>query len=142
MKPKRQTSEQWAMREHVLAYITEFCSCNGYSPTYREIGEAVGVKSASTVSRYVHWLMDEGLLTHGDAKPRTLTTATSADAAPTETIQQRVCLELADSGRVYLDFSMTKPRTALVELVFDGILDAQDIRGRVGRIVRCGADCD
>lgn len=107
----------------------------------------MGLKSAATVSRYVHWLMDEGLmdeglLAHGDAKPRTLTTATPADAAPTETIQQRVCLELADGGKVYLDFCMTKPRTALVELVFDGILDAQDIRGRVGRIVRCGADCD
>ena len=142
MTPRRQTSAQWAMRERVLAYITEYCGRRGYSPTYREIGEAVGLKSAATVSRYVHWLMDEGLLTHGDAKPRTLTTASPADAAPTETIQQRVCLELADGGKVYLDFSMTKPRTAPVELVFDGILDAQDIRGRVGRIVRCGADCD
>ena len=142
MKPKRQTSEQWAMRERVLAYITEFCSCNGYSPTYREIGEAVGIKSASTVSRYVHWLMDEGLLVHDDDKPRMLTTAGSTDKTTVETIQQRICLELADGGKVYLDFCMTKPRTAPVELVFDGILDAQDIRGRVGRIVHCCADCD
>ena len=32
MTPRRQTSAQWAMRERVLAYITEFCGRCGYKP--------------------------------------------------------------------------------------------------------------
>lgn len=142
MARQRQTKAQLAMRSRIYTYVTEFCARNGYSPTYREIAQAVGIKSAATVSRYVHWLMDEGLLSHDSAKPRTLSTVAPGDAEPVETIQQRICLELADGGKVYMDCSLTKPRTAPVRLYFDGVLDAQSIRGRVGRIVRCNPTGD
>ena len=46
--------------EEIYAYITEYVAENGHSPTFREVGKAVGLRSSSTVSRYIHRLVDEG----------------------------------------------------------------------------------
>ena len=40
--------------EEIYAYITEYVAENGHSPTFREVGKAVGLRSSSTVSRYIH----------------------------------------------------------------------------------------
>ena len=37
--------------EEIYAYITEYVAENGHSPTFREVGKAVGLRSSSTVSR-------------------------------------------------------------------------------------------
>ena len=66
--------------EEIYAYITEYVAENGHSPTFREVGEAVGLRSSSTVSRYIHRLVDEGRITIDESKPRTLTAAASGDA--------------------------------------------------------------
>ena len=100
----------------------------------REVGEAVGLRSSSTVSRYIHRLVDEGRITIDESKPRTLTAA-SGDAL--ETVRQRVCLEMADGGKIYMDCNLEKPRTAPVRVSFEGVLDAKRMKSRVGRIVRC-----
>ena len=55
---KRSTSDKRC--DEVFAFITEYLARNGYSPTFREVGEAVGLRSASTISRYIHRLVDEG----------------------------------------------------------------------------------
>lgn len=121
--------------EEIYAYITEYVAENGHSPTFREVGKAVGLRSSSTVSRYIHRLVDEGRITIDESKPRTLTAAASGDAL--ETVRQRVCLEMADGGKIYMDCSMEKPRTAPVRVSFEGVLDAKRMKSRVGRIVRC-----
>ena len=91
--------------------------------------------SPATVSRYIHRLIDEGRITIDESKPRTLTAAASSDAL--ETVRQRVCLEMADGGKIYMDCSMEKPRTAPIRISFEGVLDAKRMKSRVGRIVRC-----
>ena len=58
--------------------------------------------------RKIHQLVDEGRITIDESKPRTLTVASSGDAL--ETVRQRVCLEMADGGKIYMDCSMEKPR--------------------------------
>ena len=75
------------------------------------------------------------IITIDESKPRTLTAAASGDAL--ETVRQRVCLEMADGGKIYMDCSMEKPRTAPVRVSFEGVLDAKRMKSRVGRIVRC-----
>ena len=64
--------------EEIYAYITEYVAENGHSPTFREVGNAVGLRSSSTVSRYIHRLVDEGRITIDESKPRTLTAAAPA----------------------------------------------------------------
>ena len=136
---KRSTSDKRC--DEVFAFITEYMVKNGYSPTFREVGEAVGIRSASTISRYIHMLVDAGRISIDESKPRTISTA-SDEADAFETVRQRVCLELADGGKIYMDCNLQKPKTAPVTVSFDGVLDAKAMRGRVGRIVRCNANCE
>ena len=137
MGQKRFACEQRC--NEVYAFITDYVARNGYSPTFREVGEAVGIRSSSTISRYIHMLVDEGRISIDESKPRTISTAPD-EADAFETVRQRVCLELADGGKIYMDCNLQKPKTAPVTVSFDGVLDAKAMRGRVGRIVRCNAN--
>ena len=129
----RRSSDQRC--EEICAYITEYVAQNGHSPTFREVGEAVGLHSPATVSRYIHRLIGEGRITIDESKPRTLTAAASSDAL--EIVRQRVCLEMSDGGKIYMDCHLEKPKSAPVRVSFEGVLDAKNMRSRVGRIVRC-----
>ena len=55
-------------------------------------------------------------------------------------MRQRICLELADGGKIYMDCNLQKPKAAPVTVSFDGVLDAKAMRGRVGRIVSCNTN--
>ena len=44
-------------------FIKEYIASHDYSPTYREIGEAMGLTSLSTIHKHVHCLMAEGRIT-------------------------------------------------------------------------------
>ena len=45
-------------QEEILNYIDKTIKSNGYSPTVREICEAVGLKSTSTVQYHLKKLID------------------------------------------------------------------------------------
>jgi repressor LexA len=60
------------MRVKILAYVTDFSRENGYPPTVREICEAVGLRSPSTVHSHLKILQEGGLLTKDDRKTRAL----------------------------------------------------------------------
>ena len=40
--------------EEIYACITEYVAENGHSPTFREVGKALCLRSSSTVSSYIH----------------------------------------------------------------------------------------
>ena len=46
--------------DEIVAFISNYVSRNGYSPAFREVGEAVGLHSPSSVSKYLHRLAKEG----------------------------------------------------------------------------------
>lgn len=48
--------------EEVLKFIIEFQKENGYAPTMREIGDALGIKSSSTVCYIMKYLEREGYI--------------------------------------------------------------------------------
>lgn len=48
--------------KEVLKFIVEFKQENGYAPTMREIGDAVGIKSSSTVCYIMKYLEREGYI--------------------------------------------------------------------------------
>lgn len=121
--------------DEIYAFITGYISQYGHSPAFREIGEAVGLRSSATISRYIHRLIDDGRISIEESKPRTLSAKNSEAAF--ETVHQRVCLTLADGGKIYMDCNLRKPRAASIKLTFDGILDAKAMKGRIERIVSC-----
>jgi repressor LexA len=59
-------------RDRIVDAITVMTSENGYAPTIRELGEAVGLKSPDSVSFHLAKLRDEGRVTWMDGKSRTL----------------------------------------------------------------------
>ena len=59
-------------QERILAYIQEEIRIRGYAPSVREIGEAVGLKSTSTVHGHLTRLEKKGLLHRDAMKPRAM----------------------------------------------------------------------
>ncbi|MCI6375066.1 MAG: transcriptional repressor LexA [Clostridiales bacterium] len=60
------------MQEKILAYIQSEIRERGYAPSVREIGEAVGLKSTSTVHGHLMRLEKKGLLHRDAMKPRAM----------------------------------------------------------------------
>lgn len=50
------------MKEKILDYIISYIQLHGYSPSVREVGEGVGLKSTSSVKRYLDKMCYEGML--------------------------------------------------------------------------------
>jgi len=59
-------------QNRILAYIQEEIRLRGYAPSVREIGEAVGLKSTSTVHGHLMRLEKKGLLHRDAMKPRAM----------------------------------------------------------------------
>lgn len=62
--------------ERILEYVNQFVQENGYAPSVREIGAAVGLKSTASVSYHIQALQNKGLLLSPDAKGRKRSIAT------------------------------------------------------------------
>lgn len=59
-------------QQRVLAFIRQEIADKGYPPSVREIGEAVGLKSTSTVHGHLRRLEQKGLLVRDAMKPRAM----------------------------------------------------------------------
>ena len=61
------SARQWK----IVQVIEDSIRCNGYGPSLREIGEAVGLASTSSVSYQLSVLVEKGYLTREAKRPRT-----------------------------------------------------------------------
>ena len=64
--------------EMILDYVNQFIQENGYAPSVREIGAAVGLRSTASVSYHLQALQEKGLLQSPGAKGRKRAIVTSA----------------------------------------------------------------
>ena len=64
--------------ELIMDYVNQFVQENGYSPSVREIGEAVGLRSTASVSYHLQALQEKGLLQAPGAKGRKRALVTGA----------------------------------------------------------------
>ena len=62
----------------IMDYVNQFVQENGYSPSVREIGEAVGLRSTASVSYHLQALQEKGLLQAPGAKGRKRALVTGA----------------------------------------------------------------
>ena len=60
------------MTERIYEYLQRAIPEQGYAPSVREIGEAVGLKSPSTVHFHLKRLQEQGLIEKGDFKGRAI----------------------------------------------------------------------
>ncbi len=56
--------------QEILAFVEQFVQENGFAPSVREIGAAVGLSSTSSVSYHLQQLQDKGLLQAPGVKGR------------------------------------------------------------------------
>jgi repressor LexA len=59
-------------RRQILEFIADQVARRGYPPSVREIGEAVGLTSSSTVHAHLRVLQEEGYLRRDPSKPRAI----------------------------------------------------------------------
>jgi repressor LexA len=66
------TAELTGRQREIWGFLVEYVDRHGYPPTVREIGEAVGLASPSTVHAHLANLERAGLLRRDPTKPRAL----------------------------------------------------------------------
>jgi repressor LexA len=59
-------------QQEIFDFIRQYCDLNGYPPTVRDIGKAVGLASSSTVHAHLANLEKLGVLRRDPTKPRAL----------------------------------------------------------------------
>ena len=64
--------------QRIIEFVDSFIRENGYSPSVREIGEAVGLRSTASVSYHLQALQDKGLLQSPGQKGRKRSLVTGA----------------------------------------------------------------
>ena len=63
--------------QEILEFVNEFVQENGYAPSVREIGAAVGLNSTASVSYHLQQLQEKGLLMPSGGKGRKRAIATA-----------------------------------------------------------------
>ena len=63
--------------DKILEFVNEFVQENGFAPSVREIGAAVGLRSTASVSYHLNQLQEKGLLQSPGAKGRKRAIVTS-----------------------------------------------------------------
>lgn len=66
------TPEKEDLQEAIVTCIREYTAERGFAPTYKEIGEIVGIRSTSNVSYHLDRLVTSGRVTRVENLSRTL----------------------------------------------------------------------
>lgn len=59
-------------QRNVLQFIEDYLRRNQRAPTFREIGQGVGVRSTNTVAHYIRVLEEKGAIARVPGEPRTI----------------------------------------------------------------------
>lgn len=78
-RTERATKKQ----QELLSFVTEFIAEHGYGPSYREVMNALGYKSVSTVAVHVEGLIAKGYLRRGENAARSLEIVKSSESGKT-----------------------------------------------------------
>ncbi len=75
-------------QRQILDFLTSYLDAHGYPPTVREIGEAVGLASPSTVHAHLANLERAGLIKRDPTKPRALELTARMRSQPAEDVHR------------------------------------------------------
>lgn len=80
--PRKKSKVISRRQEQILAYIKSETEAQGYPPSVREIGRAVGLKSTSTVHGHLSQLERKGYIRRDSSKPRAIEVLPAAGILP------------------------------------------------------------
>ncbi len=123
------TERQRGILEMIHAHVSE----HGYPPSVREIGDAVGLKSTSSVHAHLETLEDRGYLRRDPTKPRALELGrdpiTSLDRRPEASTAVPLVGEIAAGGPILAEEQVESVYNLPRDLVGEGRLFMLRVRG-------------
>ncbi len=123
-----------ARQQEIWQFLVEYTDGHGYPPTVREIGEAVGLASPSTVHAHLANLERGGLLKRDPSKPRALDlighrTATATASQGVEEVSRLPWLGQIAAGSPLLAEENVEDRIAVPEPLGRGADFLLTVRG-------------
>ncbi|MFR9727913.1 transcriptional repressor LexA [Saccharopolyspora sp. MS10] len=121
-------------QQRILATIRDWVVAHGYSPSTRQIGEAVGLRSSSSVSKHLASLEEKGFLRRGEAVSRPMDvraflTGPGSGRSDADSVTVPVVGDIAAGTPIaadeHLDDTLTLPR----EFAGRGTVFALRVRG-------------
>lgn len=131
----------------ICDYITGTIRKYGYSPTVRDIKDALGIKSTSTVHGYLTRLAEKGLITKQDGKSRTISTGTETSGKPNGVpligrVRAGMPILAAENYEGYIDYPVKNGEELFaLRVTGDSMIEAGILDGDV-IIVRKGNFCE
>lgn len=118
----------------ILDYITQTVEDRGYPPSVREIGDAVGLHSPSSVHAQLATLAQKGLLAKDPTKPRAIRVhrdpaRKSSKAARTDVVEVPLVGRIAAGGPILAEESVEETMPLPRDLVGSGTLFALTVKG-------------
>ena len=78
--------------DKILEFVNDFIQENGYAPSVREIGQAVGLRSTASVSYHLNNMKESGKLrATGTKGAKRATVTTARPGHPTSAFSRRDC---------------------------------------------------
>jgi repressor LexA len=115
-------------QQQVLDYIGKTVAERGYPPSVREIGEAVGLSSPSTVHSHLNSLVEAGLIRRDPTKPRAIMVVDS-HVADRRTRDIPLLGRIAAGAPVLAVEQVEEVLPLPVELVGDGPVFLLEVKG-------------
>lgn len=78
---KKNEQEISIRQQEILEFIISYVEDRGYPPAVREIGQAVGLSSSSTVHSHLHSLEEKRFIKRDPTKPRTIMILKNVDGS-------------------------------------------------------------
>jgi repressor LexA len=120
-------------RQQILDFVVATTRQRGYPPTVREIGDAVGLRSSSTVHFHLNVLQKMGLIERDGSLTRALRTRDGSPAAPTtpgKGVRYAPLLGRVAAGEpIFAAENVEETLTLPAELFPDGDLFMLEVKG-------------
>lgn len=69
---KNRSNKRNKWKTEILAFIKKYTDEHHYPPTFREIGEGVGLKSTASVKYYIDMMESSGMITKNEGSSRSI----------------------------------------------------------------------
>jgi repressor LexA len=119
-------------QQQVLEYIKDTVAGRGYPPSVREIGEAVGLNSPSTVHSHLNSLVEAGAIKRDPSKPRAIRVTSDQPPSVRQTGRTRdipVLGRIAAGSPILAAENLDDVLTLPVDLVGEGPVFLLQVKG-------------
>ena len=86
-------------QKKLIEFIKEYTNKHGYSPSYREMTEAIGLKTISTINYYIKRCEEQGLVRKDNRKGRTITVCETKTTKKQKNVSQKVRHQICEEIR-------------------------------------------